>query len=158
MQPRIEILKNKKLVGKHIRMSLQQNRTAELWRSFMPEKHRIKNNIGSSLYSVEVYDQHYFENFNPGAEFDKWATIEVSDFDSVPEGMDTLELDGLYAVFVHKGLTSEASKTFLYIFQEWLPASEYMLDDRPHFEIMDDKYKHEDLSSEEELWIPVKRK
>jgi len=158
MQARIEILKNKKLVGKRIRTSLQQNKTTELWRSFMPERHAIKNPVGSVLYSAGVYDKDYFENFNPGAEFDKWAAIEVSDFNSPPAGMETLEPEGLYAVFTYKGAASEGAKAFRYIFQEWLPASGYTLDDRPHFERMDDKYKHEDPSSEEEFWIPIKPK
>jgi AraC family transcriptional regulator len=158
MQPRIEILKHKKLVGKHVNMSLQQNKTAELWRNFMPNRQTIRNSVDSVFYSVDVHDPDYFNNFNPGAVFTKWAAIEVSDFDSVPNDMETLELEGLYAIFIHKGPASEGPKTYHYIFQEWLPASDFVLDERPHFARMDEKYKHENLSSEEELWIPVKPK
>jgi AraC family transcriptional regulator len=40
-----------------------------------------------------------------------------------------------------------------------LPLSkEYELDDRPHFEILGDKYKNNDPNSEEEIWIPIKLK
>jgi AraC family transcriptional regulator len=63
---------------------------------------------------------------------------------------------GLYAVFIHKGAASEGKRTFSYIFGPWLPASEYSIDDRPHFEILGKKYKNEDPCSEEEIWIPIK--
>jgi AraC family transcriptional regulator len=36
--------------------------------------------------------------------------------------------------------------------------SAYDLDNRPHFEILGEKYKNESPDSEEELWIPVKLK
>ena len=39
-----------------------------------------------------------------------------------------------------------------------MPASEYILDKRPHFEILGEKYKNDDPASEEEVWIPVRLK
>ncbi|MDP4266580.1 MAG: GyrI-like domain-containing protein [Bacteroidota bacterium] len=159
MQQRIEILRKKKLVGKCIRMSFSVNRTIELWQSFMPELKKIKNNIGHELYSVEIYSSKFFENFNSDAEFDKWAAIEVNDFNIVPDDMQTIIIpDGLYVVFLHKGPASEGEKSYQYIFGSWLPDSEYLLDNRPHFAVMGEKYKNDDPDSEEELWIPVKKK
>jgi AraC family transcriptional regulator len=35
-----------------------------------------------------------------------------------------------------------------------LPGSEYFLDNRPHFEVLGDKYKNNDPTSEEEIWKP----
>ncbi len=64
---------------------------------------------------------------------------------------------GLYAVFFYKGLNTDLT-IFNYIFTKWLPASEYILDDRPHFEIMGAKYKNNDPGSEEEIWVPIKKK
>jgi AraC family transcriptional regulator len=32
------------------------------------------------------------------------------------------------------------------------------MDDRPYFALMGDKYKGEVLDSEEEFWIPIKKK
>jgi AraC family transcriptional regulator len=58
---------------------------------------------------------------------------------------------------VHRGASTDTS-TFEYIFRVWLPASEYLLDDRPHFEILGAKYKDNDPESEEEIWIPVQKK
>lgn len=157
--PRLEMLEEKKLVGKRIKMSFSNNKTKELWQGFMPKRREIKNNIGSELYSVEVYPLLFYENFNPDKEFEKWATVEVTDFEIVSEDMETIILPyGLYAVFIHKGTASEGSKTYQYIFGTWLPASEFLLDNRPHFAKMGEKYKKEDPGSEEEIWIPVKPK
>lgn len=159
MEPRIETLREKKLIGKCIKMSFSINRTFELWRSFMPRRKEIKNNISSDLYSVEAYEPGFFDNFKPEREFDKWAAIEVTDFNSVPDGMETMVLPGgLYAVFWHKGPDSAVTKLYQYILFTWLANSGYLLDNRPHFALMGAKYKSEDPSSEEEIWIPIKPK
>ena len=159
MQPRIETLKEKKLVGKRIKMSFSDRKTYGLWNSFMPRRKEIRNTIGADLYSIEVYEPNYFDNFNPDALFDELAAIEVTDFNDVPDQMEKIVLPGgLYAVFLHKGPANEGIKTYSYIFENWLPDSDYDLDHRPHFAVMGVKYKHDDPGSEEEIWIPVKSK
>jgi AraC family transcriptional regulator len=45
MIPKIEYLHEKKLVGKRLSMSIGNNRTGELWRSFMPLRREILNLI-----------------------------------------------------------------------------------------------------------------
>ena len=158
MEPRIEIVKETKLTGKKIKMSYARNKTAELWRSFSPRRKEIKNSVNSDLYSVEIYhDTAFFADFDPLKEFEKWAAVEVKDFDSVPEDIDKLVIPhGQYAVFHYRGKPSEAQETFQYIFGKWLPNSRYEMDDRPYFAIMGEKYKGEDPDSEEEFWIPIK--
>lgn len=64
---------------------------------------------------------------------------------------------GLYAVFIHKGGPNTFPKTFQYIFRTWLPASDYTVDNRAHFEILGEKYKNEDPNSEEEVYIKRKQ-
>jgi AraC family transcriptional regulator len=159
MNPRIEILKGKRLIGKSMIMTFSGNKTVELWKSFMPRRKEITNNIGSELYSMQIYEPLFFNHFDPDKEFEKWAAVEVSDFDTVPGDMETFTLaGGLYAVFLYRGTASTAAPVFQYILGNWLPASEYILDDRPHFELLGEKYKKEDPDSEEEIWIPVKPK
>jgi AraC family transcriptional regulator len=65
---------------------------------------------------------------------------------------------GKYAVFNYKGLASHAAPFFNYIFTEWIPNSIYELDNRPHFEILGEKYSNSSPDSEEEVWIPIKDK
>jgi AraC family transcriptional regulator len=157
MEPRIDTIGEKKLLGKRMTMSLSNNKTRELWQSFMSRRKEIKNAIGTDLYSMQILDSAYFSNFNPGKEFEKWAVTEVASFDDVPADMETFTLpSGLYAVFLHIGPASSGPQVFQYIFGTWLPRSEYTLDNRPHFEILGEKYKNDDSNSEEEIWIPVK--
>jgi AraC family transcriptional regulator len=156
MQARIETLTGKKLVGKRMTMSFADNKTFELWKNFMPRLKDIQNKIGTDLYSMQIYTPSFFDRFNPEVEFEKWAAIEVTDFETVPDEMEAFALQGgLYAVFFYKGAASEAAGTFRYILGTWLPNSEYALDNRPHFEILGEKYKKDDPGSEEEIWIPI---
>lgn len=157
MIPEIRNLSPKKLIGKRLIMSFAKNTTFQLWNGFMPRRKEITNAVGTDRYSLQVYNEGFYRNFDPEATFEKWAAVDVTDFDAVPEGMDTLILpEGQYAVFNYKGTAEDAPETYKYIFMEWLPASGYVLDNRPHFEIFGDKYKHGDPESEEEIWIPVK--
>jgi AraC family transcriptional regulator len=156
MTPRIETLREKKLVGKRLIMNLADNKTGELWKSFMPGRREITNNLTSEMISMQVYKPAHFTNFNPANEFEKWATVEVADFDKIPTDMEGFTLTGgLYAVFDYKG-SSIDDRIYQYIFATWLPNSNYELDDRPHFEVLGEKYKNNDQSSEEEIWIPIK--
>ena len=158
MTPRIETTNEKKLVGKRLTMSFANYKTGELWRSFSPRRKEISNNLTNDLISLAVYQPTHFADFKPTNEFERWATVEVSDFDNVPNEMETFVLpSGLYAVFDYKGLSTDNS-IFQYILGTWLPSSDYVLDNRPHFEVLGDKYKNNDPTSEEEIWIPIRPK
>lgn len=159
MVPEIRNCTEKKLIGKHIPMSFSNNKTHDLWKSFMPTLREVKNRIGADLYSIQIYPPEFFGNFNPDTRFEKWAAIEVTSPVALPDGMESLLLSGgLYAVFLYKGAPAEAEATFQYIHKEWLLNSQYVLDDRPHFEILGEKYKNNEPDSEEEIWIPIKIK
>ena len=157
MNPGIVNIGEKKLVGNRMTMSFADYRAAELWKTFMPRRKEVKNAISDELVSMVIYQPGHFSDFNPTNEFERWASVEVPDFDQVPEGMETFLLPGgLYAVFLHKGDAAGFVKTFRYIMETWLPHSEYILDNRPHFEVLGSKYKNNDPESEEEIWIPVR--
>ena len=159
MTPKIVISPERKLVGKRKRMSFSKNTTVELWKSFMPEKHLITNNINSEVISMQIYENNFdFQNFNPDKEIEKWAAVEVSELSTVPEGMETYTIPkGKYAVFIHKGGPEKGPETFGYIFGSWIPQSEFEIDNRPHFEILGEKYRNNHPNSEEEIWIPLKK-
>jgi AraC family transcriptional regulator len=160
MIPEIKLLAEKKLIGQKIKTSFSDNRTYELWRNFMPVRKMILNNLTSELFSLQVYPESFsFEKFDATVIFEKWAAVEVADFGFVPDGMESFILvGGLYAVFIYKGSANEGAKAFEYIFGTWLPASDYILDNRPHFELLGEKYKNNDPESEEEIWIPIRKR
>ncbi len=159
MTPRIESLPKTTLVGFRTQMSIAQNKTGELWRRFMPQRHQISHVASEDFYSVEVYpDSVFFQQFDPTREFEKWAAVKVSEPENLPEGMEQLVVPaGLYAIFLYRGKGSEAAAAYQYILGEWLPQSGYQLDDRPHLAVMGDKYQNESPDSEEELWVPIRR-
>lgn len=159
MNPRIEQLASKKLIGHQLTMSFSENLTPQLWRGFMQHLAEIKQSVSNDLFAVQVYPPDFYTSFNPQTPFIKWATKEVTDFSAIPSGMESFVLPaGLYVVFEYKGDMSNAAEFFKHIFSVWLPNSEYSLDDRPHFEILGARYQHGSPESEEEIWIPVKVK
>lgn len=159
MNPRIEIVPEKKFVGKRLTMSFSDNKTPELWRRFMPRRREIVGIPGRKLYSIEVYPADFFDEFDPENKFEKWAAVEVTNFDKVSLEMEKLvSPEGLYAVFVHGGTAADGVKTYQNIFINWLPNSEFAADLRPHFAVMGEKYKNDDPNSEEEIYIPIKPK
>jgi AraC family transcriptional regulator len=160
MTPKIDYLTEKKLIGTHLRMSLVDNKTSELWQWFMPRRKEIQNKVNTDFISLQVYDNPlYFNAFNPKTRFEKWALLEVSNVENVPDGMEVFTLvGGQYAVFNYKGNAQGAPAFFNYIFTVWLPNSAFILDNRPHFEVLGEKYKNDSDDSEEEVWIPIKSK
>jgi AraC family transcriptional regulator len=158
MEPRIEIIEDKKLIGNSLKMNLINDETHLLWSSFAPKIKSIQNKLNGDKISMQIYDPSYFIDFNPAKEFVKWATVEVADFNNVPEGIESFPLTGgAYAIFDYKGSSNDGS-IYAYIFMTWLPNSIYELDNRPHFEVLGEKYKNNDSSSEEEIWIPIRKK
>lgn len=160
MEPRIEFLPQKKLVGKSVEMSLVNDTTPELWRSVMPLFKTLQNSVRDDLFSIQIYDANSsFSTFTPQTTFTKWAATEVSTFNDLPEELATHTLNGgLYAIFTHKGSAEDFAKTSQYIFGEWMPKSDYDVDQREHFELLGSKYKNNSSESEEEVWIPIRLK
>ena len=138
MTPRIVELKSKKFVGLSEEMSLVDNKTFEVWKNFRQHSKKVPNKLSQDFISLQDYPEDYFETFSPAKNFVKWACVEVDSFKEIPSGLGSLFLEG--------GLG------------KWIPNSNYILDHRPHFEVLGAKYKNNDSTSEEEIWIPIKTK
>ncbi|WP_044129584.1 GyrI-like domain-containing protein [Rudanella lutea] len=158
IQPRIETATEKKLVGKRLTMSLANYTVGELWRGFRPRLPEINHRVSNDLISLVVYPPSHFVHFDPANEFERWAAVEVTHFDQVPNELETFVVPGgLYAVFDYKG-SSTNSSIFQYILGVWLPNSAYILDNRPHFEVLGEAYRNNDPLSEEAIWVPIQVK
>ena len=125
----------------------------------MPKKHLVSAK-SDELFSVEVYpDLNFFKMFDPTKTFEKWAAVEVDSEENLAEDFEVLKIsEGLYTKFIYQGKASEAARFYSKIFGEWLPNSEYKLANRPHFAVMGEKYKGEEATSEEEIFIPIEKK
>jgi len=145
------------LAGKGVRMSLVQNRSAELWQSFRPLAAQISGRIGADFFSVQVYDSvEYFTAFSPQRDFTRWAAVEIAEGSPVPAGLEILELPaGQYAVFDYRGTPAEFAIYAEQIYGRLLPQAGLRLDNRPHFEILGPAYRPDDPNAEETVWIPV---
>jgi AraC family transcriptional regulator len=159
MEPRILTMERKIIIGNHRRMSMRHEGTVDLWRSFMPRRNEILNPSTAELICAQVYDHEFdFRQSTLETRFDKWAGREVVSADHVPSGMEVLEIpSGLYAVFHYVGRPVDCEDFFYNIYFKWLPESGYERDDRPHFEVLGEKYKNDDPSSEEDVYVPIRR-
>jgi len=154
MNPTLVNISKKKVVGMRSTMHRQdyQNIVA-LWKSFMPNRKDIQSVINEEFIAMQVYGD--FNSFEKP--FDIWACVEVSGDNSISEQMESYTIpNGEYAVFLQKGM--DASHTYQRIMTEWLPTSCYEIDDRPHFQVMGEKYKNGSPDSEEDFYVPVKLK
>lgn len=157
LTPEIRSIPAQNLLGIRLSMSFAQDRTSELWRSFLPRQSEIPYRIGSDRFCLQVYDSNAaFETFSPERVYEKWAAVEVSHYDQIPEGMEAFTLSGgLYAVFRYKGTPAAFPPVARWIFQTWLPESGYRLDQRPHFEVMSAGYSPFDPDAEEDIYVPI---
>ena len=152
MNPRIIKLQEKKVIGIKSQM-LQQDygKIVALWKQFIPRHLEIKNRANREFIALQEYT--HFGNFE--VPFDIWACAEVLNLDIIPDAMTSKTIpDGLYAVFLHKGMNARA--TYQRIMTQWLPNSGYTIDNRPHFQVMGEKYQNGSPDSEEDFYVPVK--
>ena len=157
-QARIVELSAKKLVGISKQMSRMNDMTPRLWRSFMPRRSEVLHRATQDYMSMQVFPDGAKQVADAAAVFAKWAVVEVSDYQDIPEGMASYDLaGGLYAMFIHNGPATDLS-TIMYIFTEWLPGSVYELDDREHFEVLPQDYSALDPNAREEIWVPLRLK
>ena len=158
MHPKIIELQPKLLVGMNLSMSFTDNRTGELWQSFMPRRGEIRHRIGNEFFSLQNYSDTGAHPSSPNVHFVKWAAVEVSQSIQAPQGMENYNLaGGKYAVFRHKGPANQVPETISKIFGDWLPQSEYQVATRAHFEVLPEGYNPVDPLAHEDIWIPIER-
>ena|SRR5436190_15157178 len=156
---RIENIAPKIMAGVSMSMTLGDNKTPELWKSFMPFRNQIPHRVGEELFNIQRYDNFDYDKLSLKTPVTKFASVEVKQKDKLPGGLHHFTLSGgSYAVFLYRGTPARFKEFFDYIYKEWLPSSGYDLDDREHFEVLGEKYKRDDPASQEEIWIPVRPK
>ena len=159
MNPEIIQLEEKKLIGKSRIMSLAGDTTKELWQSFMPHRKAIPHRVDEKLYNMKIFESGFdVKRLIASTPFQKWAAVEVGSFEREREDFESYTIKGgLYVMFLHQGPASRFHETLEYIHMEWMPSSDYQLDDREHFERFDEHYNPADPNAVEEVWIPIKR-
>ncbi|WP_299519072.1 GyrI-like domain-containing protein [Winogradskyella sp.] len=151
--PKIITISEKMLIGmKSLMLRYEYENIIALWKQFMPRTREITSPINHEYIALQDY-----ANFNDfETPFDIWAAVEVSGSEMIPEQMQPYTIPGgIYAVFLHKGM--DAGATYQRIITEWLPTSGYIIDDRPHFQVMGENYKNGSPDSEEDFYVPIRK-
>lgn len=144
------------LAGFHVETSLDNDKTAILWKRFMSRRDRLIQPVSDTLWSVSIYPSDYFRGFDPQRSYIKWAALKIHDREAQAAEFDILDIpEGYYAIFNYHG-PSGNPEVFQYIFRDWLPNSPYLLDHRPHFERLGRGFFLNSPDSEEEIWISVR--
>ncbi len=159
MKPKIVTSKAILIVGLKDSLTFMTNAqgTGNLARQFMPKRNQILNRVGAEKFSIQVYNQFEYNTMTPKTVYEKWVGVAVSNFEELPEGLETLTIKaGNYAVFNYKGKPEGFIESWQYIHANWLPNSEYQLDDRPHFEKLPEAYHPSNPITNEEIWVPIK--
>lgn len=157
VEPRILTTDRMVLAGMRSQTSFAEDSTSALWRAFRSLESKIVGRIGTDSFSVKVYGPEYsFVRFDPAAAFEKWAAAKVERGIEQDNGFEHLEIpSGKYVVFLHIGTASDAARTFTQIFGSWLPGSGFLIDERPHFEVLPMGYDPFDPEAREEVWVPI---
>jgi len=159
MIPKIITSKSIFIIGLKDQLSYTTNAqgTSNLARLFMPRVKEILNPVGKHKFSIQIYNKFNYNAITPNTLYEKWVGIEVYCFKGLPEGLQTLTIEsGKYAIFNYKGKPEGFMKFWQNIHTNWLPNSEYELDDRPHFEKLPEDYHPTNPEVEEEIWVPIK--
>ncbi|MCF7794180.1 MAG: GyrI-like domain-containing protein [Candidatus Cloacimonetes bacterium] len=85
------------------------------------------------------------------------AARVVKDDSIIPDGMVFTELpEQDVAVFTHVGSMENLAETYDYIYNKWLPDSEFEIMTAPEIEWYDKRFKYNDPESQMDIHIPVK--
>ncbi|WP_420588332.1 AraC family transcriptional regulator [Bacterioplanoides sp.] len=127
----------------------------KLWSAFRPYRDSIPNRVGSDFFGIyECYEED-----DDNTRFVYICSAQVENFDDVPDGLITRELDAqTYARFTHTGPIARLEDTLRYIWGSWLPKSDYQYADKPDFELLPAGFNDADPNNKIYLNIPVTRK
>ncbi len=95
-------------------------------------------------------------DFEPNGRFSYIIGAEVASTENTPDDMVSKKIpDATYAVFTARGkMPGSIQDTFKYIYQDWLPKSEYQRAHSAEFELYDERCNDSD-DSEVDIYIPI---
>jgi AraC family transcriptional regulator len=123
-----------------------------LWDRFGPQYFgRVPGQVDKRCYGV-------CSNVDRKGNLDYLAGVEVSSFEGLPAELTQMSLaPHRYAVFAHAGHISAIGRSWMDIYETWLPRSKRELADAPSFERYGEAFDPKVAIGNVEIWIPVKR-
>jgi AraC family transcriptional regulator len=144
-----------KFVGIGVDTSVQDSSKdcPKAWKAFMERYKEIGGSAGGM--------KNYGVCINPNEKqctFRYIAASEVSEFGSIPKGMEKIEIPAeSYFIFVHRGKLEKLGETYWAIMQE-IPKTKKKQKEEFWVEFYDKRWKGDREESEFEIWIPVEKK
>jgi AraC family transcriptional regulator len=122
----------------------------KLWQRFGPQYFgRVPGQVGRKSYGV-------CSNMDGKGNLDYLAGVEVTGLDGLPaEFIHVAIAPRRYAVFAHPDHISAIGRTWMDIYDKWLPGSGQRLAAAPAFECYAESFSPETPIGNVEIWIPV---
>ena len=147
-----------KVVGMKIHTSIKENLIPQLWNDFIVRMDEL-NEVSVPNCSLGICLNETITEFDADSEFDYLACRVVKDDSVIPTGMEYREIPAqLVAVFTHFGSLEILSETYDYIYDKWLPESEYKLSEADEIEWYDSRFKFGEKDSQMDIHIPITKK
>jgi AraC family transcriptional regulator len=123
------------------------------WGQFMQEVHTIKNR----LQPEKFYQVQYWSETQDLSGLYFFIGVEVSDINEVqPQFVLKIIPGSRYLQFIHKGLANKVGYTYKYIYNQFLPETDYKLTKPFNFEFYGEKcLGPRNPESESEIYIPI---
>ena len=131
----------------------------EAWQELKENMDKINRINSNTMYGFEDYSEDFSKE---PLQFYYMAAVEAEKDTDIPEGMYMKKIPkASYAVFTVNGnnANGEIGKAFHYIYDSWLPSSEYYLSDElcADFEYYDERWDCQSSSTQMDLYIPIKK-
>ncbi len=125
----------------------------ELWAHFPAEIGSIPNRRIPERYYQIVFWPHQYDLEG----YFLMCAVEVDDLNHINPSLVGKSLPSArYLRFIHRGCSGKVGLTYQYIYESWLPKSDYKLSLPYNFELYDEKFLGPDNpDSESEIYIPV---
>ncbi len=153
--PELVTLENKTLAGIafFIADDTEIKSLGKEWGQFMSQVHTIKDRVVDERY-YQV--QFWSDNQDLGGMY-FFIGVEVDSIHGLdPQFVVKVIPKGQYLCFIHKGLANKVGYTYKYIYNQFLPGTDYKLNQPFNFEFYGEKCLGPDNEqSESEIYIPV---
>jgi len=152
MEPEIVERSEVKVIGTARQYQEEDLDMDTLWSAFRENVGQITNRVGSDAFGI--YEE--YQESEDGVGFSYVCSVEVRDFNSVPDGMIARVIPAhLYAVFRHDGPVSSLPETMKYVWGSWLPKADYDYAEKPDFELYSPDAQAKNTDKTLYLHIPV---
>lgn len=148
MEGKIITIKEFKAVGITYFGDNKKGEITKLWDTFNNQYKQI-NQKSKTMLCYGICDD------MPDSEgrFHYTACAEVDSFLDLPEGMVTKVVpEGKYVVYTYSGDLKDLGDFYQNIFTKWLPSSGYQFDQKPQFELYDQRFMN---NGEFDIYFPI---